>query len=45
MAAVTLSDLAYQATWLSRPADSVRILELARSRSPNSIPPPACRPG
>lgn len=28
-----MSDLAYQATWLSRPADAVRVLEHARSRS------------
>ena len=34
LAAVTLSDLAYQATWLSRPADAVSILEHARSRTP-----------
>jgi transcriptional regulator with XRE-family HTH domain len=33
LAAVALSDLAYQATWLSRPADAVRILEHARSRT------------
>ncbi|MET7622280.1 helix-turn-helix transcriptional regulator [Streptomyces sp. NPDC005408] len=33
LAAVALSDLAYQATWLSRPADAVRVLEHARSRT------------
>ncbi|MER8090715.1 XRE family transcriptional regulator [Streptomyces sp. NPDC094048] len=33
LAAVALSDLAYQATWLSRPADAVRVLEYARSRT------------
>lgn len=33
LAAVALSDLAYQATWLSRPADAVRALEHARSRT------------
>ncbi|SFF94885.1 hypothetical protein SAMN05216251_14319 [Actinacidiphila alni] len=34
LAAVALSDLAYQATWLARPADAVAILEYARSRTP-----------
>lgn len=34
LAAVALSDLAYQAVWLSRPADAVRVLEYARSRAP-----------
>ncbi|MDX3539972.1 XRE family transcriptional regulator [Streptomyces sp. MB09-01] len=33
LAAVALSDLAYQATWLSRPADAIRVLEHARSRT------------
>ncbi|MFD7340008.1 hypothetical protein ACFV98_29000 [Streptomyces violascens] len=33
LAAATLSDLAYQATWLARPADALRILEHARSRT------------
>jgi hypothetical protein len=33
LAAVALSDLAYQATWLSRPDDAVRVLEHARSRT------------
>ncbi|MDQ0776998.1 transcriptional regulator with XRE-family HTH domain [Streptomyces aurantiacus] len=33
LAAVALSDLAYQATWLSRPADALRVLEHARSRT------------
>ncbi|WP_159011976.1 helix-turn-helix domain-containing protein [Streptomyces sp. NRRL F-5123] len=33
LAAVALSDLAYQAAWLARPADAVRILEHARSRT------------
>ncbi|MFD8201654.1 XRE family transcriptional regulator [Streptomyces sp. NPDC059701] len=33
LAAVALSDLAYQATWLSRPADAVRALGHARSRT------------
>ncbi|MFD3480530.1 helix-turn-helix transcriptional regulator [Streptomyces sp. NPDC058695] len=33
LAAVALSDLAYQATWLSRPADAIKVLEHARSRT------------
>ncbi|MGW3991797.1 helix-turn-helix transcriptional regulator [Streptomyces sp. NPDC004830] len=33
LAAVVLSDLAYQATWLSRPDDAVKVLEYARSRT------------
>ncbi|HZH27338.1 MAG TPA: hypothetical protein VEY95_09155 [Azospirillaceae bacterium] len=33
LAAVALSDRAYQATWLSKPADAVRVLEHARSRT------------
>ncbi|MGX1676312.1 hypothetical protein [Streptomyces sp. NPDC055400] len=33
LAAVALSDLAYPATWLSRPADAIRVLEHARSRT------------
>ncbi|MEU3297156.1 XRE family transcriptional regulator [Streptomyces longwoodensis] len=33
LAAVALSDLAYQATWLSRPEDAVRVLDHARSRT------------
>ncbi|MEU3298846.1 MULTISPECIES: XRE family transcriptional regulator [unclassified Streptomyces] len=33
LAAVALSDLAYQATWLSRPADAIQVLEHARSRT------------
>ncbi|MCZ4098960.1 helix-turn-helix transcriptional regulator [Streptomyces sp. SID13666] len=33
LAAIALSDLAYQATWLSRPADAVRIIEHARTRT------------
>lgn len=33
LAAVALSDLAYQATWLSRPADAIRVLEHARTRT------------
>ncbi|WP_329468567.1 helix-turn-helix domain-containing protein [Streptomyces sp. NBC_01431] len=33
LAAATLSDLAYQATWLARPADAIRILEHARTRT------------
>jgi transcriptional regulator with XRE-family HTH domain len=33
LAAVALSDLAYQATWLSRPTEAVRALEHARSRT------------
>ncbi|MER7728568.1 helix-turn-helix transcriptional regulator [Streptomyces sp. NPDC096323] len=33
LAAVALSDLAYQATWLSRPADAIRVLDHARSRA------------
>ncbi|MFF8932295.1 helix-turn-helix domain-containing protein [Streptomyces longwoodensis] len=33
LAAVALSDLAYQATWLSRPDDAVRVLDHARSRT------------
>jgi transcriptional regulator with XRE-family HTH domain len=34
LAALAWSDLAYQATWLSRPADAVRILDHARSAAP-----------
>jgi hypothetical protein len=33
LAAIALSDLAYQATWLSKPADAVQALEHARSRT------------
>lgn len=33
LAAVALSDLAYQATWLSRPADAVQVLAYARTRT------------
>ncbi|MFI9780834.1 hypothetical protein ACIHCV_40360 [Streptomyces sp. NPDC051956] len=33
LAAVALSDLAYQATWLFRPADAVKVLEYACSRT------------
>ncbi|MGV9963276.1 hypothetical protein ACWDU3_05055 [Streptomyces olivaceus] len=33
LAAVALSDLGYQATWLSRPADAIKVLEHARSRA------------
>ncbi|MGW2863384.1 hypothetical protein [Streptomyces sp. NPDC001205] len=33
LAAVALSDLAYQATWLARPSDALRVLEHASSRT------------